>query len=73
MDPTANVSEQARLSEEILQLSDKLHCDVGPDAEASDARTYAEIGTKAVRLAELVQALDTWIKRGGALPAQWRK
>ena len=27
----------------------------------------------AVRLAELVLALDEWLRRGGFLPKQWRK
>ena len=29
--------------------------------------------TDAQRLAELVQALDEWIVRGGFLPEEWRK
>lgn len=27
----------------------------------------------AVRLTELVQALDEWLSKGGALPADWNK
>lgn len=27
----------------------------------------------ALRLAELVEALDNWIKSGGALPQQWQQ
>jgi hypothetical protein len=27
----------------------------------------------AVRLAELVQALDAWIVKGGALPGDWKR
>jgi len=30
-------------------------------------------GLDAIRLAELVEALDTWIKSGGALPQQWQQ
>lgn len=52
MDPNANLQEQLRLSQEIL-----------------DGKHVEE---NAERLAELVQALNGWIKRGGFLPQDWQ-
>ena len=48
--------------EEQLELAHKLLlCD------------YGERPFDAERLAELVVALDEWIRKGGFLPARWRK
>jgi len=56
MDPDSNLSEQLELAQEIV--------------------TSAEAGLshpeEACRLAELVLALDEWIKKGGFLPQQWQ-
>lgn len=57
MDPNANLEEQRALASKILD-----RCDAGDEIYGLDA----------VRLAELVQALDEWIN-GGFLPAEWRK
>lgn len=50
MDPNANLEEQLRLAEAIL-----------------------DEGEEGNRLAELVLALDEWIRRGGFLPEAWGK
>jgi hypothetical protein len=55
MDPNANLEEQRRLTELILS------CGNWADANASDC----------TRLAELVQALDEWLCKGGFLPKAW--
>lgn len=55
MDPAANLSEQREISARLLA-----------DAYASDADYEAD----AQRLAELVQALDEWRRRGGFDPYQ---
>ena len=55
MDPDANLEEQRRLAEEILD-----------DESPVD-------NTKSLRLAELVQALDEWIRAGGFLPGDWKR
>ena len=57
MDPDANLAEQAKLARRILA--------------ADDAGDYAD--HDASRLAELVEALDEWIRRGGFLPQAWKR
>jgi hypothetical protein len=57
MDPNENLKEQVEIAKDILL----------PDA--SDM----ELEEKAVRLAELVVALDEWIQKGGFLPEAWKR
>jgi len=61
MDPDANLAQQRMLAARIMRLTDA-------DKIDHDAITHA-----AGRLAELVDALDTWIVRGGAMPARWAR
>ena len=56
MDPDANLSSIRILSESILEK-----CDSDTVIPPDDA----------IRLAELVQALDDWICKGGFLPHNW--
>lgn len=56
MDPNANIAEQLMLARKILW-------DMDSSREADE-----RAGT---RLAELVVALDEWLKRGGVLPSRW--
>lgn len=56
MDPTANLAEQRAIVARIIG-NDETEGD--PSADWS-------------RLAELVDALDTWIRNGGFLPEQWQ-
>jgi hypothetical protein len=56
MDPNANLAAQRKLAARILACVDR---EEAPDPE--DVR----------RLAELVEALDDWLKMGGALPDDW--
>ena len=58
MDPNENLKQQLELAGAILHL---YHQDSGYDATED-----------AVRLAELVQALNDWIQRGGYIPFGWR-
>lgn len=60
MDPTANLAEQLRIAEHVTQC----------DAERADLCRQCIAGIN--RLAELVQALDEWIRHGGFLPEPWR-
>lgn len=57
MDPDANLAEQ-------LQLAKKI---------ADSEETGFDHHDEAWRLAELVLALDEWIKQGGFLPQRWVK
>ena len=58
MDPTANLKEQREIFKRILA-----------GGEFADQ----EFLDDAVRLAELVEALDDWIMACGFLPGQWTK
>jgi len=67
MDPDANLAEQRRIVCAIQTIGDS--CD--------DAGVYTDdqadaLADHAARLAELVEALDEWIVRGGYLPEPWR-
>lgn len=57
MDPDSNLREQRKLAESIMKSFDS---DEGVDAH------------DAARLAELVDALDQWLVRGGFLPSRWQ-
>lgn len=57
MDPNATIQEMRRISE-------RLHCGEMDDGDKIDA---------AHRLAELFDALDEWILKGGFLPTSWRE
>lgn len=56
MDPDANLDEQRSLADAIIYRIDH---DLPPEQHESD------------RLAELVLALDQWLRWGGRLPATW--
>src|SRR5262245_56929870 len=56
MDPNANLIEQKRCADAILRAVDTDTILVGD----------------AIRLAELVLALDEWLQRGGFLPTAWQ-
>lgn len=58
MDPNATLMELRALAQ--------AHMDEGPEETGLDV-------ADAVRMAELVQALDEWITRGGFLPDAWQK
>lgn len=63
MDPEENLREQRELASRILK-----ECRNAEEPEESQSFSY-----DAERLAELVQALDGWIKGGGFLPKDWQK
>lgn len=58
MDPNANLAEQRRMAKCIIRQMD-------------DRDPPGDIAGNALRLAELVQALDHWISMGGILPEKW--
>lgn len=62
MDPTANLAEQLRIAE----------CFVDEDEDSMSASDMASSLHAAQRLAELVIALDEWVRKGGFLPVQWK-
>jgi len=60
MDPDANLKEQLELARKITDVSLPFWGSV------------EEMCYDVNRLAELVLALDEWIKKGGFLPQQWQ-
>jgi hypothetical protein len=58
MDPNENLKEQLETADRIIQA-------------VSEERFVHE--GEAETLAELVLALDEWLKNGGFLPEEWRK
>jgi hypothetical protein len=57
MDPNANLKEQKEIVRWLLDTNE----------ENAD-----ELSKKAERLANLVEALDEWLSKGGFLPDAWR-
>ena len=68
MDPNANLQEQRRIVADIIRTWD----DCNADGTLTRGQ-QAHVAEQANRLAELVQALDQWITRGGVLPAAWNR
>jgi hypothetical protein len=58
MDPIANIAGQRKVAAEIIRLVN----------HGDDDEVVTEIETLATRLAELVQALDEWRRKGGFDP-----
>lgn len=67
MDPDANLEEQRALVRDIIKKTDV------PDGTQHTVEQLADIANDAIRLAELVQALDEWITKRGYLPGSWGK
>lgn len=64
MDPNANLKEQLEIARDIIKTWD--------DSNADEVFTVAvRVADRANRLAELVETLDEWIRKGGFLPARW--
>lgn len=68
MDPDSNIREQLEIAAEINAIRDEM-------SDESTAERMRAAGERLVdlsfRLAELVESLNTWICRGGALPLGW--
>lgn len=63
MDPNANLSEQLTLARCIL--------DANGSSRQYHLQTGRDLDEDVVQLAELVQALNGWITKGGFLPSAW--
>ena len=61
MDPDSNLAEQIRIAEGL----------VDEDEDSMSASDMASSLHAAQRLAELVLALDGWVRSGGFLPKAW--
>lgn len=65
MDPDANLAEQLTIAAEINAIRDSIPDDGTMTAELE------RLAHLAFRLAELVESLDEWIRKGGGLPRAW--
>ena len=65
MDPKANIQEQIELAKSIIKITDQCPEDGEFLEEQKD-----DICNDAIRLAELVLALDEWIQKGGFVSAR---
>jgi hypothetical protein len=74
MDPNANLEEQITLAKQILERQDAFDPDVPCEYEQKFTENYyTSQADAAERLAELVEALHEWIKKGGFLPKEWQR
>jgi hypothetical protein len=62
MDPNATLKRIRETSARIVEIT---------DSENIDADTSDELLGLASELAELTQALDGWLSRGGFFPREW--
>lgn len=66
MDPNANLKEQRELVKQINAIQDAC------SEEGKFTRLQeCELVDAGLRLAELVEALDNWIRNGGFKPTAW--
>ena len=70
MDPDSNLREQLEIVAEINAIDDAA-CE-REDGSWTDGDAI-RLARLACRLAELVESLDEWIRKGGALPRAWVK
>lgn len=63
MDPNENLKEQREIAKEILEAR--------YDQEMTMEAWYRSFESSTHRLAELSQALDEWLVKGGFLPSDW--
>lgn len=68
MDPNANLQEQLAIAKHIIHTWDNCN----DDGTLSLAQA-ADVADDANRLADLIVALDEWIRKGGYLPKRWSK
>lgn len=67
MDPDTNLAEQLTIAAEINAIRDSIPA---PE-DAALVRQMERLSILSFRLAELVEALNTWICRGSFLPLGW--
>lgn len=72
MDPNANLEELLRLVA-IFQEAQDDAMDEDEDAMVLSDNHPVIDAADVYRMAELVEALDNWIRRGGFLPTAWRR
>jgi hypothetical protein len=65
MDPNANLKELLELAHHLIYETENV--------EDMDRDALELVAHDAIRMAELLFALDGWIKGGGFLPTEWRR
>lgn len=69
MDPNANLQSMLSAAATINDIRDR--CDEESGEVQEDDRS--ELEETAFELAELVEAMSDWLKRGGFLPSDWER
>lgn len=69
MDPEANLKEQLEICRRMMERQDEYDEDTMNVSAMAEYR--AEQAEDGERLAELVEALNGWILKGGFLPKPW--
>lgn len=72
MDPESNLEEQLALAKGILKTMDEVR-DLRDEDDPESIAIANDVADDAERLAELVLALDEWLRKGGFLPRKWEK
>lgn len=76
MDPDANLAEQLELMRALIcgahDSDDRKACAEQHGGESHEFWVDCR-ATDGERLADLVEALHDWIRKGGALPRAWRE
>lgn len=67
MDPDANLAEQLTIVTAINAINDAA---VNGQATTTELE---ELDRLSGRLAELVESLDEWLRKGGSLPRRWQR
>lgn len=73
MDPEANLKEQLDICQRMKKRTDEFNQDENQWGSGDVMDWQKEQADDGARLAELVEALNEWITRGGFLPPSWRK
>lgn len=71
MDPDANLKEQLEIVQAINKAKDKYDSDSVFWSAADEDEWNEQQAERGTRLAELVEALDEWVRKGGFLPKPW--
>jgi hypothetical protein len=71
MDPDANLKEQLEVAAAIQEARDEYDRDSATWGSGDDKEWNEQQAERAMRLAELVEALNEWILKGGFLPKAW--
>ena len=71
MDPNENLKQQREIAKQIAELRDELCGEIDTSHKHAYHVVRLSLVNHAIRLAELVLALDQWLVKQGFLPRDW--